>query len=454
MNKKTLIALGAFVVLGIIAIVALRAPEKGERASDRARPVPALDVAQITTVDVTKGGVTSTLKKEGEVYRVTAPVAYAADSSSAKAVWEGLGKMDVSDLVTDQAAKQSEFQVDDKDGIHVIVKHDAQVLADLIVGKSVGAGTMVRLPGKNEIWQASGITRYTFDKPAADWRDKSISTFTVADVEKLDVATKGGAKLSLKKAGTKEGNEDKWQVVDSTVKIDKLDNATANGVVSALAAWKANDFADGIKPADAGLEPAAMTITVGLKDKQTVTVLLGNKKGDDETYAKKSDAPQVFLVKKYNLERVEKAPIEFRDKTLCNIEAADLTEVSVAAADKSYALVKSGADWKATKPKMDVDGSKVTPITNAFKEWKATAFAEDQSAKNNGLAKPKVITAKSKDKGAPVCQVKVGDESKDKLSYFVVTGKSNDVLLAPKWSVDRILVKPDDLKKATVAAKK
>ncbi len=241
-------------------------------------------------------------------------------------------------------------------------------------------------------------------------------------------------------------------MVDSSVKIDKLDNATANGLVSALSSWKANDFADGVKLADAGLEPAALTITVGLKDNKNVTVLLGGKKGDDEIYAKKADAPQVFLVKKYNVDRVEKPPIEFRDKTLCNIDGADVTEISVAAGDKSYTLVKSGADWKATKPKMDVDSSKVTPITNDFKEWKANGFAEDQSTKNNGLAKPKVITAKSKDKGAALCQVKVGDETKDKLNYFVATPKG-DVMLAPKWSVDRILVKPDDLKKPTVAKK-
>jgi hypothetical protein len=453
MNRKTLIALGAFVVLAIIAILAVRQPEKGERAADHQRPIPRLDTAQITTIDVTKGGATTTVKKEGDTYRVTSPVSYAADPAIAKPAFEGLGKMDVSDLVTDQASKQAEFQVDDKEGLHVVAKHDAQVLADFIVGKSVGAGTMVRLAGKNEIWQASGITRFAFDKAPVDWRDKSISTFTAADVEKLNVATKGGEKIALKKTGTKEGTEDKWQVVDSSVKIDKLDNATANNLVSTLSSWKANDFADGAKPADAGLEPAALTITVGLKDGKSVTVLLGGPKGDDELYAKKSDAPQIFLVKKYNVDRVNKAPIEFRDKTLCDLAAADLTDVSVAAGDKSFALVKSGSDWKATKPKMEVDSGKATPLGNAFKDWKATAFAENQSLKDDGLVKPRgVITAKGKNKAA--CVVRVGDETKDKLSVFVAKDKSNEVMVAPKWSVDRILVKPDDLKKAVVAGKK
>lgn len=34
MNKKTLMALGAFLALAVIAFVALRQPETGEKASD------------------------------------------------------------------------------------------------------------------------------------------------------------------------------------------------------------------------------------------------------------------------------------------------------------------------------------------------------------------------------------------------------------------------------------
>jgi hypothetical protein len=455
MNKKTLIALGAFVVLGLIAIVALRQPEKGERAADHPRPLPALSPAEITTLDVTKGGVTTTLKNEGGVYKVTAPVAYAADTGNAKSAFEGLGKIDVTDLVTSQPEKHAEFEVDDKAGVHLVAKHDGKVLADFVVGKSMGAGTMVRLSGSNDVWRASGVSKFTYDKGPADWRDKSITTFTAADAEKIDVSSKDGAKISLKKAGTKQGNEDKWDVVSSTVKVDKLDNSVPNGIVTALSTWKASDFADGVTPAQAGLDTPALTVTVGLKGGSSVTALVGAKKGDD-TYIKKADAPQIFLVKKFNLDRVDKRPVEFRDKTLCDLAAGDLAEISVSAADKSYTLAKSGSDWKATKPKLELDGTKATSIAGAFKDLKAASFAEDQSLKDNGLAKPKVITAKGKN-GKESCVVHVGDESKDKVNYFVTKGKEPDVLLAPKWAIDRILVKPDDLKKAggttTAAAK-
>jgi uncharacterized protein YjdB len=189
-------------------------------------------------------------------------------------------------------------------------------------------------------------------------------------------------------------------------------------------------------------------------------VLIGARTGEDEFYVKAADAPQIFVVKKYALDRVNKRPIEFRDKTLCNVADADLSEVSVASSDKdkSYAVAKSGSDWKASKPaKLEIDSSKMTPIASAFKEWKAQSFAEDSAPAVTGLDKPKaVITVKSKKGAAESCTVKVGNETKDKQSYFVQAAKGPDVLLMPKWSTDRILVKPDDLKKAggTSVAKK
>jgi hypothetical protein len=456
MNKKTLAALGAFVVLAIIAFVALRQPEKGDRASDHTRPLPPIAAADVTSIDLIKNGATTTLQRDGANYKLTAPVSYPADNAAAKAAFEGIGKMDLTDLVSQQPGKQAEFEVDDKSGVHIVVKHDAKVLADLIIGKSVGAGTMVRPNGTNDIWQASNISKFIFDKTPTDLRDKSIITFTPGDAEKIDISGKDGAKISLKKSGTKVGNEDKWDLVSSTVKIDKLDNSVANNLVSSLASWKANDFADGIALPQAGLDAPALTVTVGIKGNQSVSALFGSKKGDD-TYVKKADAPQVFTVKKFNVDRVEKAPIEFRDKTLCDLAADDISEISVVSGDKSYTLVKSGSDWKATKPaKMEVDTSKVTPIAGAFKELKATSFAEDQSPKANGLAKPKAVVS-VKGKGKAGCQFKIGDESSDKTNYFVTGGKGPDVYQAPKWALDRILVKPDDLKKTggttTAAAK-
>jgi len=80
-------------------------------------------------------------------------------------------------------------------------------------------------------------------------------------------------------------------------------------------------------------------------------------------------------------------------------------------------------------------------------------FAEDATPKTNGLAKPQAtIVAKGKGKPPATCTIKVGEETKDKLNYYVMTGKGSEVYLAPKWNVDRVLVKLDDLKKSSTSS--
>ena len=107
MNRKTLLALATVAGLALITVIALTRPQKGETASDKARPVPKMTVADVESLEVTKNGVTSVIKNDGGKYKVAAPVAYAADEAVAKAAFEGLGKMDVSDLVTEKTEKQA-----------------------------------------------------------------------------------------------------------------------------------------------------------------------------------------------------------------------------------------------------------------------------------------------------------------------------------------------------------
>jgi hypothetical protein len=54
--------------------------------------------------------------------------------------------------------------------------------------------------------------------------------------------------------------------------------------------------------------------------------------------------------------------------------------------------------------------------------------------------------ARSSVKGAG-CTLKIGAETADKSNYHVQKPGASDVFLAAKWSLDRVLVKLDDLKK-------
>lgn len=450
MNRKTLLAGLVFAGLILATVVLLRSPEKGARPSqDTLRPIAKLTENSFDTIEVTKAKATTVIKKDGDGYKIEKPVDYPADKDAAKLAFEALTKLEFDNIVSDQPARQGELEVGD-DGLHVVAKKGDKTLADLRVGKSANQMTMLRIEGKNEVWSTTGVFKHQFDKDASGWRDKTITGFEEKDAEKLQITTKSGEKIVLRKPAPVDAGAaaTDWQVVESSIKVEPFDKSVPTQVASQLATWKTNDFADNAKPEDTGLDSPELTVTVTLRDGKQQTALVGKKKGAEDFYVKRADKPQVFLVKKYSIERMYKRPIEFRDKTICNLKSDELTEVAVTHDKDTFTLAKQGTAWKATKPSgMTADDGKVTNITGAFSEWKAQSFAEDNAPKATGLAKPTAtITAKSSVKGHG-CQLKVGGETEDKSNYYVQVGAQPDVFVVPKWSVERVLVKLDDLKK-------
>jgi hypothetical protein len=450
MNRKTLLAGAVFAGLLVISLVVLRSPEKGARTGEAPRPIAKIGEGTLDTLEVTKDGKKTVLKKEGSTFKITEPVAYAADADAAKQAFEAVEKLEFGTIVSDQKSKHAEYEVAADKSPRVVAKKGDKVLADFRVGKTANNQTMVRVEGKDEVWQALGSIKFQLDKDAAGWRDKSITTFDQNDVERLDVVSETGGKLSLARPPKADGGAaSEWKVVSSTVKVEPFDQSVPMDMVSALYAFKANDFADGASNADSGLDAPALTVTVGLKGGKTQSVLIGKKKGEEDFYVKRGDAPQVFLVKKYNLDRINKRPIDFRDKTICNLADGDVTQVAVTRDKDSFTLVKdpkkSGDDaWKLAKPAgVTLDTSKVSAIASSFKDWKGTGFAEDP--KTTGLAKPSATIVASGKGGS--CSLKVGAESSDKQNVYLAATGMPAPLVVPKWSVDRILVKLDDLKK-------
>ena len=451
MNRKTLLAGAVFAgILGVTLLV-LREPEKGTRTGEGPRPIAEIKEGSVDTLEVTKDGKTTVIKKEGDTYRVDKPVAYAADQDSAKEAFEAIEKMDFGNQITDQKSKHDEFEVGEK-GVRVVAKDDGKVLADLRVGKTANAMTMVRVEGKDVVWQARGSIKFQFDKEPAAWRDKSITTFDREKAERLEVASAGGEKIVLSRPPKGDaGAEPEWKVVESTVKLDNFDKTVASDMISALYSFKANDFADGVPVTETGLASPALTVTVGLADGKKRTVLIGSKKGEEDYYVKTADGPQIFLVKKYNLERINRRPVEFRDKTICDLTEGEITQVAVQGKE-SFVLSKdpkkSGNEaWKLAKPKGELDTSKVSSILSAFKDWKAKEFAESDAPAATGLKKPDATVIASSNVKGHGCSLKVGKETEDKQNKYVAVAGRPDVYVVPTWSLDRVLQKVDDLKK-------
>src|SRR5262245_22466251 len=391
MNKKTLLSLAIFLVLAGLAAIALRAPERGERKGPHPGPagVQALKADQIDELDVSNGSgkdQKTTLKKEGGKWMLTAPVHYPADAEGMKTALERLGELRWGEVISEQKTKQKDFEVDDEKGTRVAVKSGGKLLADLYFGKSVTGYTMTRPAGTDQIWQALGVQRWAFAKDTKGWRDKVITDFKRDEIESFTIDAGARGKIAIKRtpAEKEKGTSEKFEVAASTTKIDKLDETVPQAVASSIYGLRAADFAEGVQPTESGLDHPTYTITTKAGG-NTVTLLVGKAK-DDNYYVKRADKDQVFLVAKFTMERLAKPPVDFRDKTLSDMKADEVVALDISYGGAQLVLEKSGTDWKAKKPAaLAVDNAKVTPIAQAFANWKAAAFAETVDPKATGL---------------------------------------------------------------------
>src|SRR5439155_6305044 len=99
----------------------------------------------IDTLEITARGEHTTLRRRADGIWVTAPVNYVADPGAAPAAFEAIEKLEPSAIVTSRPQRYEELQVDPAQGIGVRARLGDRTKLDLVIGKKLDEGTLVRL---------------------------------------------------------------------------------------------------------------------------------------------------------------------------------------------------------------------------------------------------------------------------------------------------------------------
>lgn len=459
MEKKNLYALVAFVALSVAAVFSLRSPEQGERVGERPRAIAEIKPGSIGSLDVAQPGDKDkvSLTKKGDKWQVTAPYDKPADPTVAKAAVEALEKVRWGDLVTQQKTKHAEFEVSDEKAVHVVAKDSGgAVLADLYIGKASGNATMVRVAGKDDVWQALDLYASTYKREGKTWRDHGIYDLKADDAERL-VIVGGGTKVSLErvapaagadgKPGSQNIYEAKWKIAEGDAVLKpglEVDNMLLNRMVQSVSTLRASDFQDASKPEDVGLAqgaPGQISVTVRYKEGKSAGVRIGQLKGDDY-FVQTIDNPQVFSVKKFGLETVAHIPQDIRDKSLLSLKAEQIDAVTVAQGADVVSIKSVDKTWKADKL-ADADEAKLKQVVDGFDGLMGTGYVAPDAPELKSLATPKA-TITVKPNTGPVVVLKIGDARGDDLAVQKV---GQDAMWVRKLQIERLLKKPAELAK-------
>jgi hypothetical protein len=120
-----------------------------------------------------------------------------------------------------QAASHTQFNIDDAHGTRITLKAGGTVLLDLVVGDAVGAGTSVRRPGANEVFEADQSLSSMLSQQPRDWRNREITRVERGQVTRVEWVNPNGTFTFTRSGET-------WT---PATPIERLDTARVGAVV-------------------------------------------------------------------------------------------------------------------------------------------------------------------------------------------------------------------------------
>jgi hypothetical protein len=278
----------------------------------------------ITKIEIMGAEKTIELNRQGSDWKIS-PHAYPADASKVKDMLDVFTEFTLTALVSESKNYQI-YELDDTQRTRVKAWAKDRVVAEFDVGKAVSSfrHTFVKLPGNSNVYHARGNFRRKFDVSIDDLRDKVVLSFASDTIQ--EIAVQQGETLSIfrKISPTPEdeqpdssGAEEKPQPLPEkkkwvNEKNEMADESVVSRILSTLADLKCDTYIDGKTKTDLG-QPV---YTIRLKGTQEHSLSLYNalEESDEQYPASSSDNPFLFMLPKWRVDNIMKAPAEIMGK--------------------------------------------------------------------------------------------------------------------------------------------
>lgn len=191
--------------------------------------VDEIKTEQITTIDITKGKQTISVKRNGDDWILT-DKGYPAEKAKIENILDSVKKITLTALVSEKE-DLIRYGLDPDEAIKVIGKNKSKTLRSMSLGKTASTynHTFVRLKGDPNVYQAKGDIRTHFEKTVLQLRDKKVLSLKTEAVEKIQLIKNGIKKSFVSKPTTplqKGKKNEKPEISVSKAPEKKWENET------------------------------------------------------------------------------------------------------------------------------------------------------------------------------------------------------------------------------------
>jgi hypothetical protein len=385
--RNTIIVLILFAIVGGYAFIA------GHYSSPEAqRKLLAVKQDDIAKIELHYSDRDIVLERDkGKPWQLVKPIGAEADQTQANNLARAIADCGVVRTVDDKPADLVPFGLKPPTTTVTVTTFDKKTLPAIEVGKStpIGFNAYVRLADSPAVLLAEAVFSAGMNKTVNDLRVRDLMAFKLDDVQKLIIARGNGQTVEIDRDG------DHWKIVKPAPYA--ADDTAVRMALSTLVNAKASDFI-----ADApgnvtqyGLEKPHLTATVVLKNGEQQSMLFGFKQseqGKSGIYVRRGERAPVYAVAGYVMSSLDKSVLDFRNRTIVNVDPEAVGTVKVKNSDGEFTLKRAGTDWNviAGGKTTEADIPVVERLLNQLRDLKGQSIVADPmpSAQPFGLDNP------------------------------------------------------------------
>ena len=316
-----LVALGAFYYVYEVRL----GPER-EKTEARKGRIFAAELGEVTAVEVKRGAEVVKFQREGEGWRMLAPVATRADRGTVDELVTAVVTAKADREISANPASLAEYGLDSPKADVTLTVKDGQQLGLQLGGKNpTGVWVYGREMGKSAVLAVPDSVLRDATRPVTDYRDKTVLAFDRANVTGLDIAAPDET-LGLESA------DGKWTLTRPTPR--PADPDVVSDFLEKLGSARVKEFV-AENPASLqgyGLDrPVRVDIHTGRdKDRATKTLLVGRadpaKQG---VYAMRPGEPSVLLLPEELDKALPRNVGALRDKTVLPFDRDKIAKIEI-----------------------------------------------------------------------------------------------------------------------------
>ncbi|MCC6866366.1 MAG: DUF4340 domain-containing protein [Ignavibacteria bacterium] len=235
MNKNIKILLAVFAVLIAVYFLFFRSGEKISTEKIDAKLFVA-DSSKINKIEIVKNNETIVLEKVNDVWKMTKPIEYNADTTNIYLMLKDLKNFTIESIASDNPANFKNY-LDSVNNAKITTYQEGKPLGTFILGKTqAGDNSYIKKPEENRILLASNLTAGLFIKSAKDYRNKFILSIQPYIVTNVSFKSTDSNKVDFSVIKDSAG---KWNINGDSVSASVME-----GFLNILANLNTDDFKD------------------------------------------------------------------------------------------------------------------------------------------------------------------------------------------------------------------